>query len=229
MRVLLVEDDPDLRRQVTDVLHGAGYVVDVAADGQEGHFLGDTEPYDAVVLDLGLPIVDGLSVLERWRAAGRLMPVLVLTARDGWSEKVAGFDAGADDYLAKPFYMEELLARLRALIRRAAGHATSELVIGPLRLDTRAARVSYAGNPVKLTALEFRLLSYLAHHNGDVVSRTELIEHLYDQDFDRDSNTIEVFVGRLRKKLAPDIIDTVRGLGYRLALPEAATGNDPDP
>ncbi len=219
MRVLVVEDDPDLTRQITSALTGAGYVVDAAADGEEGHFLGDTEPYDAVVLDLGLPRLDGIAVLERWRNADRTMPVLVLTARDRWSEKVAGFDAGADDYLAKPFVMEELLARLRALIRRAAGHATSELVAGDIRLDTRAARVSYAGNPVKLTALEFRLLSYLVHHAGDVVSRTELIEHLYDQDFDRDSNTIEVFVGRLRKKLAPDVIETVRGLGYRLNAP----------
>lgn len=216
MRVLVVEDDPDLTRQITTALTGAGYVVDAAKDGEEGHFLGDSEPYDAVVLDLGLPLMDGIAVLERWRADGRIMPVLVLTARDRWSEKVAGFDAGADDYLAKPFVMEELLARLRALIRRAAGHATSELIVGALRLDTRGARVSYDGNPVKLTALEFRLLSYLVHHAGDVVSRTELIEHLYDQDFDRDSNTIEVFVGRLRKKLAPDVIETVRGLGYRL-------------
>lgn len=217
MRVLVVEDDPDLARQVGDALHGAGYVVDLAYDGVEGHFLGDTEPYDLVVLDLGLPELDGVSVLKRWREAGRRMPVLILTARDRWSEKVAGFDAGADDYLSKPFYMEELLARVRALLRRAAGHASSVLECGPLRLDTGAARASVDGNPLKLTALEYRLLAYLMHHQGRVVSRTELTEHLYDQSFDRDSNTIEVFVGRLRRKLGVDLIRTVRGLGYCLA------------
>ena len=198
-------------------------MVDTASDGEEGHFLGDTEPYDAVVLDLGLPKLDGVSVLEKWRKAGRMMPVLILTARDGWSDKVAGFDAGADDYVAKPFYTEELLARLRALLRRAAGIATSDIEVGPLRLDTRASRVTLNGNPVRLTSLEYRLLAYLAHHRGKVVSRTELIEHLYDQDFDRDSNTIEVFVGRLRKKLDANLIHTVRGLGYSLEEP---TGNE---
>lgn len=220
MRVLVVEDDPDLGRQLRSALGDAGYAVDLAADGADGHFLGDTEPYDAAVLDLGLPGLDGLTVLERWRRDGRVMPVLILTARDGWSEKVAGIDAGADDYLAKPFHMEELLARLRALLRRAAGHATNLLECGPLRLDTRAARVTVDGNPVKLTALEYRLLAYLTVHRGRVISRTELIEHLYDQDFDRDSNTIEVFVGRLRKKLGIDLIRTVRGLGYSLDRPE---------
>lgn len=216
MRLLVVEDDPDLARQVATALRGAGYAVDVSSDGEDGQFLGDTEPYDAVVLDLGLPKLDGISVLTRWRGAGRTMPVLVLTARDRWSEKVAGFDAGADDYLAKPFHVEELLARIRALVRRAAGHASTVLEHGPLALDTRAARVSYRGNPVQLTALEYRLLAYLMHHMDRVVSRTELIEHLYDQDFDRDSNTIEVFVGRLRKKIDAHVIETVRGLGYRL-------------
>ena len=219
MRLLVVEDDPDLARQIATALRGAGYVVDVAHDGEEGHYLGDTEPYDAVVLDLGLPGLDGMTVLARWRKAGRTMPVLVLTARDQWSEKVAGFDAGADDYVAKPFYMEEVLARVRALLRRAAGHASSDLECGPLRVDTKAARVTVRGNPVKLTAQEYRLLAYLMHHQGRVVSRTELVEHLYDQDFDRDSNTIEVFVGRLRKKLGAALIHTVRGLGYRLAAP----------
>ena len=184
--------------------------------------LGANEPYDAVVLDLGLPVIDGITVLERWRQEGRRMPVLILTARDRWSEKVAGFDAGADDYVAKPFHMEEVLARLRALVRRAAGHASAELACGPLLLDTRSARVSVAGRPVRLTAQEYRLLAYLLHHQGRVVSRTELTEHLYDQDFDRDSNIIEVFVGRLRKKLGVDLIETARGLGYRLRAPDGA-------
>jgi two-component system, OmpR family, response regulator len=219
MRVLVVEDDVDLARQLKDCLSDPGYAVDLAADGEEGHFLGANEPYDAVVLDLGLPVMDGITVLESWRREGRAMPVLILTARDRWSEKVAGFDAGADDYVAKPFHMEEVLARLRALVRRAAGHATAELVCGPVRLDTRSARVSVDGQPVRLTAQEYRLLGYLMHHQGRVVSRTELTEHLYDQDFDRDSNIIEVFVGRLRKKLGADVIETARGLGYRLRPP----------
>jgi two-component system OmpR family response regulator len=226
MRILLVEDDADLQRLLKRALSDAGYVVDTAGDGEEGHFLGDTEPYDAVILDLGLPKMDGVRVLEKWRKAGRSMPVLILTARDRWSDKVAGFDAGADDYLAKPFYTEELLARVRALLRRAAGLATSEIEIGPLRIDTRASRVTLDGNPVKLTSLEYRLLAYLAHHRGRVVSRTELVEHLYDQDFDRDSNTIEVFVGRLRRKLDSNLIQTVRGLGYCLEIPGAAQDED---
>mgnify|MGYP001370497173 FL=1 len=221
MRVLVVEDDKDLNRQISDALVDAGYVVDRAYDGEEGHFLGDTEPYDAVVLDIGLPQMDGISVVERWRRDGRKMPVLMLTARDRWSDKVAGIDAGADDYVAKPFHIEEVLARLRALIRRAAGHASSELVCGPLRLDTKSSKADVEGVPLKLTSLEFRLLAYLMHHMGEVVSRTELVEHLYDQDFDRDSNTIEVFVGRLRKKLGVDLIETVRGMGYRIREPEA--------
>jgi two-component system OmpR family response regulator len=222
LRILLVEDDRELQRLLRKALADAGYVVDSAFDGEEGHFLGDTEPYDAVILDLGLPKLDGVAVLEKWRKAGRMMPVLILTARDRWSDKVAGFDAGADDYLAKPFYTEELLARLRALLRRAAGLAAAEIEIGPLRIDTRASRVTLNGNPVKLTSQEYRLLAYLAHHRGKVVSRTELVEHLYDQDFDRDSNTIEVFVGRLRKKLDAGLIQTVRGLGYSLDAPATA-------
>ena len=217
MRLLVVEDDPDLNRQLVAALDDAGYAVDTALDGEEGHFLGDTEPYDAVILDLGLPKMDGISVLEQWRRDNHKMPVLILTARDRWSEKVAGMDAGADDYVAKPFHMEELLARIRALVRRAAGHATSELECGPLRLDTKMARVTVEGVPVKLTSHEFRLLAYMMHHQGRVVSRTELVEHLYDQDFDRDSNTIEVFIGRLRKKIPPELIGTVRGLGYCLS------------
>lgn len=219
MRILVVEDDADLNRQLVEALEDAGYVVDRAFDGEEGHFLGDTEPYDAVVLDIGLPEMDGISVLERWRTAGRSMPVLILTARDRWSDKVAGIDAGADDYVAKPFHIEEVLARIRALIRRAAGHASSEIVCGPVRLDTKGAKATVDGSPLKLTSHEFRLLSYLMHHMGEVVSRTELVEHMYDQDFDRDSNTIEVFVGRLRRKMGVDLIETVRGLGYRMQPP----------
>ncbi|MGH6908211.1 MAG: response regulator transcription factor [Burkholderiales bacterium] len=222
MRLLVVEDDPDLNRQLVSALQDAGYVVDKAVDGEEGHFLGDTEPYDGVILDLGLPVLDGVSVLEKWRRAGKKMPVLILTARDRWSDKVAGIDAGADDYVAKPFHMEEVLARMRALLRRSAGHATSELACGPLLLDTKSARVTVNGTAIKLTSLEFRLLSYLMHHKGKVISRTELVEHLYDQDFDRDSNTIEVFVGRLRKKLGLDILHTIRGMGYCVSEPDNA-------
>ena len=221
MRVLVVEDDPDLGRQLSEALSQAGYAVDLAPDGEEGHFLGETEPYDAAVLDLGLPKLDGVRVLEKWRASGKDMPVLILTARDRWSEKVAGFDAGADDYLTKPFVTEELLARLRALMRRAAGHASAALECGDLRVDTRAARASVNGEPIKLTAHEYRVLSYLMHHQGRVVPRTELVEHIYDQDFDRDSNTIEVFVGRLRRKIGSNRILTERGLGYRLIDPVA--------
>jgi two-component system OmpR family response regulator len=222
MRLLVVEDDPDLNRQLVSAFTDAGYVVDTAKDGEEGHFLGDTEPYDAIVLDLGLPVMDGVSVLEKWRRAGRKTPVLILTARDRWSDKVAGFDAGADDYVAKPFHMEEVLARIRALVRRSAGHASSEITCGPLMLDTKSARVTVDGSAVKLTSLEFRLLSYLMMHKGRVVSRTELVEHLYDQDFDRDSNTIEVFVGRLRKKRGVDVLRTIRGLGYCISEPDDA-------
>ena len=216
MRILLVEDDPDLSRQVGAALASAGYVFDLAENGEDAHHLGETEPYDAVILDLGLPVMDGISVLERWRRDGRAMPVLILTARDRWSEKVAGFDAGADDYLAKPFAMEELLARLRALLRRTGGRATDEIRCGPLQIDTRGARVLLRGAPVRLTSLEYRLLVYLAHQQDRVVSRTELTEHLYSQDFDRDSNTIEVIIGRIRKKIGADRIKTVRGIGYSL-------------
>jgi two-component system OmpR family response regulator len=219
MRVLVVEDDADLNRQLVTALKEAGYTVDSAKDGEEGHFLGDTEPYDTVVLDIGLPIIDGISVLEKWRRDGRKMPVLILTARDRWSDKVQGIDAGADDYVAKPFHIEEVLARVRALVRRSAGHATNEIECGPVRLDTKSGRVTVSGNPVKLTSHEFKVLEYLMLHRYRVVSRTELIEHLYDQDFDRDSNTIEVFIGRLRKKVEGDLIETVRGLGYRIVEP----------
>jgi two-component system OmpR family response regulator len=214
LRLLVVEDDRDLNRQLVTALEQAGYAVDRAFDGEEGQFLGETEPYDAVVLDIGLPRVDGIVALKAWRKAGKRMPVLLLTARDRWSDKVEAFDAGADDYVAKPFHMEEVLARLRALLRRAAGHVTNEIACGPVRLDARAGRVLVDGAPVKLTSHEFRLLSYLMHHTGRIVSRTELVEHLYEQDFDRDSNTIEVFVGRIRKKLGVELIQTIRGLGY---------------
>ncbi len=219
MRILVVEDDADLNRQLKDSLEDAGYVVDSASDGEDGHFLGDTEPYDCVILDIGLPLMDGISVLQRWRDDGRAMPVLILTARDRWNDKVAGIDAGADDYVTKPFHVEEVLARVRALIRRASGHATSELTCGPLVVDTRTSRAMIDGKTLKLTSHEFRLLSYLIHHQSEVVSRTELTEHLYDQDFDRDSNTVEVFVGRVRRKIGHDLIETIRGLGYRLRDP----------
>ncbi len=216
MRVLLVEDESLLRAQLKATLEQAGYAVDEAADGREGLHLGSTEPHDAIVLDLGLPVLDGLTVLQRWRAQGCDTPVLILTARDSWHEKVAGIDAGADDYLAKPFHTAELLARLRALVRRSHGLASPLLQHGDITLDTRNGMVTRQGMPVNLTAHEHRLLSYLMHRRGQVVSRSELIEHLYAQDFDRDSNTIEVFVARLRRKLGADSIETVRGMGYRL-------------
>ena len=214
MRLLVVEDDKDINRQVVAALEEAGYVADKAYDGEEGGYLGESEPYDAIILDMGLPKADGVTVLQKWRRAGVKTPVIILTARDRWSDKVDGFDAGADDYVTKPFHMEELMARVRALLRRAAGHATSQIACGPVTLDTRSGKVFVDGAQVKLTSHEYRLLSYLMHHTGRVVSRAELTEHLYDQDFDRDSNTIEVFVGRLRKKLAVDLIQSVRGLGY---------------
>jgi len=220
MRILAVEDEPTLATQLAEGVREAGYAVDVAHNGLDAHFMGDTESFDAVVLDLGLPQMDGITVLKKWRAAGRTMPVLILTARDNWHEKVAGIDAGADDYLTKPFHMEELLARLRALIRRAGGHASAELVCGPVTLDTRNNRVTVEGRALTLTSHEYRVLAYLMHHAGEVVSRSDLVEHIYAQDFDRDSNTVEVFIGRLRKKLPPGLIETVRGMGYRLANPE---------
>lgn len=216
MRLLVVEDEPALAAQLREALHGAGYAVDCAADGVDGHYLGEVERYDAVVLDLGLPRMDGLTVLRKWRAADMRVPVLILTARDGWHEKVTGIDAGADDYLTKPFNMQELLARLRALIRRSAGHASSIIELGPLVLDTARGEVTVRGVGVALTSHEFRLLSYLMHRPEQVISRSELTEHLYAQDYERDSNTIEVFVTRLRKKLPAGSIETVRGLGYRL-------------
>ena len=216
MRILVVEDEPVLRTQLAQAIAAAGHTVDCAADGAQAHYLGEVEAFDAVVLDLGLPVLDGLSVLRRWRAAGRNMPVLILTARSAWQEKVAGIDAGADDYLAKPFHMEELMARLRALLRRQGEHASAQWHCGAISLDTRQARVLVNGQPLVLTSHEFKLLSQLMQRKGEVLSRTELSEHIYPQDADRDSNTIEVFVGRLRKKLPAGSIETVRGLGYRL-------------
>lgn len=216
MHILLVEDEPCLRESLRAGLNEAGYVVTQADNGRDAHFLGDTEDFDAVVLDLGLPLMDGLTVLQRWRAQGRSMPVLILTARDNWHDKVSGIDAGADDYLTKPFHMEELLARLRGLIRRANGVTSSVLRCGEVVLDTRSGRVTLQGQSVSLTSHEYKVLAYLMHRPDAVVSRSELIAHIYAQDFERDSNTIEVFVGRLRKKLPELPIETVRGLGYRL-------------
>jgi two-component system OmpR family response regulator len=217
LRALVVEDDQDLARQLTEALVETGYAVDTAHDGEEGHFLGDTEPYDVIVLDIGLPVMDGIEVLEQWRAAEKSTPVLILTARDRWREKIAGLDAGADDYVTKPFQMEEVLARIRALVRRSTGNTSPVLTAGPVALDPSASVVTVDDRQVKLTAHEYKLLAYMMHHKGKVLSRTELIEHIYAQDFDKDSNTIEVFVGRLRKKLGVDVIHTIRGLGYKLS------------
>jgi two-component system OmpR family response regulator len=219
VRVLVVEDERRLSEQLASALGEAGYAVDCAADGERADFLGQTERYDAVVLDLGLPQVDGLTVLRRWREAGIAVPVLVLTARGSWHEKVQGIDGGADDYVAKPFRVEEVLARLRALIRRASGQVTPELRCGGLILDPRAARVTVNDAAVKLTSHEFRVLAYLMHQQGRVVSQVELTEHIYAQSADRDSNTVEVFIARLRRKLGGGYIQTVRGLGYRIEAP----------
>jgi len=212
----VVEDEALLSRQLESALGEAGYAVDCAADGERADFLGHTEQYDAVVLDLGLPKVDGLTLLRRWRDNGVTAPVLVLTARGTWHDKVLGIDSGADDYVAKPFQMEEVLARLRALIRRSSGQASPVLRSGELVLDPRSTRVTMNGTVVRLTTHEFRVLSYLMHHRGRVVSQSELVEHIYERDADRDSNTVEVFIARLRKKLGADAIATVRGLGYRM-------------
>ncbi len=216
MRILVAEDEALLSRQLATALGEAGYAVDCAAEGERAEFLGQTERYDAIVLDLGLPKVDGLTVLRRWRANGVSSPVLILTARDSWHEKVQGIDGGADDYVTKPFQIDEVLARLRALIRRASGQLTPELRCGAIALDSRLAKVTLDGSPVKLTSHEYRVLSYLMHHQGRVISQGELAEHIYAQDADRDSNTVEVFIARLRRKLGASGIETVRGLGYRM-------------
>ena len=219
MRVLVVEDDPRIARRLTSVMHEAGYAVDRVDNGEEAWFLGDTEDYDAIILDLGLPRMDGLTVLKKWREGGRDVPVLILTARGAWAERVAGIDAGADDYLAKPFVMEELLARLRALLRRAAGRASPVLTIGRIVLDTRQMRITVDGDPIALSPLEYRCLSYLMHHAGRVIPPTELMEHLYAHDHDREPNAVEVLIGRLRKKLGADLIETRRGFGYVIPSP----------
>ena len=214
--MLIVEDERRLAQQLASAVAEAGYAVDCANDGERADFLMQTEKYDAAVLDLGLPKVDGLTLLTRWRDTGIAVPVLVLTARASWHEKVKGIDAGADDYVAKPFRMEEVLARLRGLIRRAAGRVQPELQCGALRLDPRLGRVTVNGVPVKLTSHEFRVLSYLMHHSGRIVSQSELTDHIYAEGADRDSNTVEVFVARLRRKVGPSFIETVRGMGYRM-------------
>jgi two-component system OmpR family response regulator len=215
VRVLVVEDETELARQLASALADAGYAVDCAAGGKRADFLVATERYDAIVLDLGLPGIDGLTLLRQWRDTDTAVPVLILTARGTWHEKVIGIDSGADDYVTKPFQTEEVLARLRALIRRAGGQAAPVLRCGAILLDPRTARVSIGGEPIRLTSHEFRVLSYLMHHRGRVVSQSELAEHIYARDADRDSNTVEVFVARLRKKVGARAIATVRGLGYR--------------
>jgi two-component system OmpR family response regulator len=218
MRVLVVEDEPSLAKQLTMALQRAGYAVDHAADGERADLLGHDESYDAIILDLGLPKVDGLTLLRRWRDAGRAMPVLVLTARGSWHEKVQGIDGGADDYMTKPFRIEELLARLRALIRRSSGKVNPELRCGSLVLDPRSGKVFLEDAEINLTGHEFRVLSYLMHHSQRIVSQSELTEHIYAQGFDRDSNTVEVFIARLRRKLGSAFIETVRNLGYRMKV-----------
>ena len=219
MRILVVEDEPQLNLRLQQALEAVGFAVDTAYDGEEGLFLGETEAYDAVVLDLGLPKLDGVGVLGRWREARRTMPVLVLTARNRWADKSAAFAAGADDYVTKPFEMEEVVTRIRALIRRAAGHSSPEITCGPLRLDTLAGRISLDGMPVQLTAQEFRILSYLAHHQGRVVGRSELVDHVYDRNADPDSNVLDVLIARIRRKLRVDVVHTLRGQGWRMEPP----------
>jgi two-component system OmpR family response regulator len=216
MRILLVEDEPTLSDQISAALIESGFVIDHAGNGQDALHLGTEESYDAIILDLGLPIMDGMTVLKNWRAKGLTTPVLILTARDSWHDKVSGIDAGADDYLSKPFHMQELLARVRALIRRASGIASSTLRCGSVMLDTTSGRVTVDSQNVGLTAHELKVLSFLMHHQDEIISRTTLTEHIYAQDFDRDSNTIDVFIGRLRKKIPENMIETVRGLGYRM-------------
>ncbi len=217
MRVLVVEDEPALRRELAAAVAAAGYAVDCASDGEQADFLARTESYDAAILDLGLPRVDGLTVLRGWRVAGLALPVLILTARGSWHEKVLGIDEGGDDYVTKPFQIEEVLARLRGLIRRANGRAQPTFTAGAVTLDPRLARVTRQGVPVKLTSHEYRVLAYLMHHGNRVVPQAELTEHIYAQDLERDSNTVEVFIARLRRKLGASVIETVRGLGYRVA------------
>jgi two-component system OmpR family response regulator len=221
MRVLVVEDDRNLREQLTTALTDAGYTVDSADNGEDGQFMGETEPYDIAILDLGLPKVDGLAILKAWRKANRNLPVLILSARDRWSEKVEGLDLGANDYLTKPFNMAELLARVRAHVRRQTDHKSAVLEVGDLRLNAATGQVTVNGTPVKLTAYQYKVLDYLMHHAGRIVSRSELTEKIYSQDHERDSNTIEVFIGILRRKIGSNRIITEKGLGYRLVDPAA--------
>jgi len=221
MRLLVLEDEPVLRDTLSQQFRAAGFTIDEAADGVEGEYAGLEFPIDVAVVDLGLPKRSGLEAIRAWRKAGRTFPILILTARDGWQEKVTGLDAGADDYVTKPFRFEEVLARVQALLRRSGGWSQPLIRCGAIELDTRAQEVRVAGNAVELTAFEYRLLEYLMLRAGQVVSKAELTEKLYEQDFERDSNTIEVFVGRLRRKLDPDNrhqpIETLRGRGYRVA------------
>jgi two-component system OmpR family response regulator len=219
MRILVAEDDAEIGERLRAALSGAGYAVDLANDGREAEFLGQTEAFDLAVLDLGLPSLDGISILHRWRDAGQRFPVIVLTARSRWHDKLAGFDAGADDYLTKPFQMEELVVRVRALIRRASGHASPLLRCGPLSFDTNAARFSLDGDALALTSQEFRILAYLMHHPEKLVTRAELGEHVYENGYDPDSNVLDVLIGRIRRKLGTELIQTVRGQGFRLAAP----------
>jgi len=222
MRILIVEDDPDLRDSLSEQLRSAGFVVDVSADGREGLYFGEEFPLDLAIIDLGLPEIPGIELIRKLRDAGRQFPILVLTARSNWQDKVEGLEAGADDYLTKPFHAEELVARVNALIRRSGGHARPEVEFGPMRIDLSAQRVHLNGSEVDLTTFEFKVLQYLVMHPDQVVTKTELAEHIYDEDAERDSNVIEVFVGRLRRKIDPDgslnPIETLRGRGYRLAL-----------
>ncbi|MEJ6399560.1 response regulator transcription factor [Yoonia sp. 208BN28-4] len=217
MRILIVEDERKIADLIADVLTSEGFIPEIASDGEEGWFLGSTENYAAAILDIGLPKRDGLSVLRNWREEGLELPVILLTARANWNERVEGIDAGADDYLGKPFQMEELVSRLRALLRRSSGQKTTTLEAGPLRLDLRQMRVSVDGRPLKVTPLEYRLLNYLMHHRGDVISQEELVQNVYYRDQEPDSNAIEVLVGRLRRKIGGGVIETRRGFGYLIA------------
>ena len=221
MRVLIVEDDTRIAEDVRNAVQAAGFVADMVHDGEEAWFVGGTEPYDAIILDLGLPGVDGLTILKRWRDEGHTFPVLILTARSAWQERVDGIDAGADDYLVKPFQIQELVARLRAIVRRASGHASTKIEVGPLTVDTRMMSVSVNEKPISLSPLEYRLIAYLAHNQDRVITQTELSEHLYAYDGEKDSNAVEVLIGRVRRKLGDGLIETKRGFGYLISAPAA--------